>query len=810
MPEFEKTSYDFKEKDAHWAQKWVDEKTFATPEGTKREDNEYVLDMFPYPSGSGLHVGHPMGYVGTDIYSRMRRMQGKNVLHPMGYDAFGLPAEQHAIKTGEHPSVAVATAVASFRKVMQDLGLSYDWDREVNTTDPDYYKWTQWIFGKLYERGLAYISEEAVNWCPQLGTVLANEEVIDGLSERGNFPVERRPMKQWVLKITEYADRLIEDLDLVDWPESVKEMQKNWIGKSEGLELAFDIEGEALEVFTTRPETLFGVTYVVIAPEHPLAKKIITNDKKEEVEAYTTAARNMSDRERTSRKDKTGVFTGAYATNPVTGEKVQVWIGDYVLAHYGKGAVMGVPDADERDANFAQTYALESKAIFPGGLKEDANKGVLINSGFLDGMTAEEARARIMEDAEEKNYGKKVTNYKLRDWIFSRQRYWGEPFPIIHRPDGEISLVDTSDAPVLLPEMEDYKPTGRPEPMLEKATDWVNTPEGKRETNTMPQWAGSCWYYLRYIDPHNKGAFADPDKLKEWLPVDKYIGGTEHAVLHLLYARFWHKVLFDAGLVPTPEPFNQLINQGMILGEDGDKMSKSKGNTVAVADVLAEHGADVFRAYEMFLGSFDKTKAWNTEGINGVKRWLERVWSLYDKVDDAEQMEEKEMAEIQPFIKGVTDDIAAFKFNTAIAKLMVLTNKMMKMDKIPRPLAEILCKLIAPFAPMMTEEIWCNRLGNEFSVHKSEWPEYDETMSALTVVGVAVQINGKLRDTLQLDAMQSRDEEVVTQQAKLAEGVRKHLEGKEVTRTIFVPGKVVNFVTADAEKKKGNAVTVSE
>jgi leucyl-tRNA synthetase len=797
----EKSSYDFREKDAHWSQKWVDDKTFATPEGTPREENLYVLDMFPYPSGSGLHVGHPMGYVGTDIYARMRRMQGKNVLHPMGYDAFGLPAEQHAIKTGEHPSVAVATAVASFRKVMQDLGLSYDWDREINTTDPDYYKWTQWIFGKLFERGLAYMEEADVNWCPELGTVLANEEVIDGVSERGGFPVEKRPMKQWVLKITAYADRLIEDLNLVDWPEGVKEMQRNWIGKSEGLELSFDVDGEALEVFTTRPDTLHGVTYVVIAPEHPLVKKITTAEKTEEVEAYTGAARNMSDRDRTSKKDKSGVFTGAYAINPVTGEKVQVWVGDYVLGHYGKGAVMGVPDADERDAKFAEVYGLESKSIFPEGLKAHADKGILQNSGTLDGMTAEEARAKIMVDAEKDGFGKKVTNYKLRDWIFSRQRYWGEPFPIIHRPDGEISLVDTSEAPVLLPDMKDYKPSGKAEPMLEKATDWVNTPEGRRETNTMPQWAGSCWYYLRFIDPNNTEAFADPEKLKAWLPVDKYIGGTEHAVLHLLYARFWHKVLFDAGLVPTPEPFNQLINQGMILGEDGDKMSKSKGNTVAVADVLAEHGADVFRAYEMFLGAFEKGKSWNTEGINGVKRWLERVWSMYEKVDDEAEVEDSEKAEVQTFIKGVTDDIAAFKFNTAIAKLMVLTNKMMKMEKIPRPLAEIFCKLIAPFAPMISEEIWCNVLKNEFSVHKSEWPEYDETMSALKITTIAVQINGKLRDTLDLDGIQAQDEEVVTSQARLTDGYKRHIEGKEVDRTIFVPGKVLNVVTTDAIRK---------
>ncbi len=787
-------SYDFKGKDAQWAQKWVNDKLFATRDGTPREDNEYVLDMFPYPSGSGLHVGHPMGYVGTDIYARMRRMQGKNVLHPMGYDAFGLPAEQHAIKTGEHPSVAVATAVASFRKVMQALGLSYDWDREVNTTDPDYYKWTQWIFGKLFERRLAYMEEADVNWCPELGTVLANEEIVNEVSERGGYPVERRPMKQWVLKITAYAERLIKDLDLVDWPESVKEMQRNWIGKSEGLELSFDIDGEALEVFTTRPETLFGVTFVVLAPEHPLVDKITTDAQRQAVEEYSGASKNMSDRDRIASKEKTGVFTGAYAINPVNGEKIPVWIGNYVLAHYGKGAVMGVPDADERDADFAKRYGVESKKIFPKGLAEDADEGILMNSGFLDGISAKDARLKIMEDGQNKAYGKRVVNYKLRDWIFSRQRYWGEPFPIIHRPDGEIALIDTSGAPVLLPEMEDYKPTGNPEPMLEKAVDWVNTPLGRRETNTMPQWAGSCWYYLRYIDPNNKEAFADPEKLKAWLPVDRYVGGTEHAVLHLLYARFWHKVLFDAGLVPTAEPFQRLINQGMILGEDGIKMSKSAGNTVAVADVLEEHGADVFRAYEMFLGAFEKGKAWNTEGINGVKRWLEKVWGLYEKVDDEADMDQSQKAEIQGFIKGVTDDIVAFKFNTAIAKLMVLTNKMTKMTSIPRPLAEILCKLIAPFAPMISEEIWCNVLGNSYSVHKSEWPEYDATMSALKVMTVAVQINGKLRGTLELDGMQAQDEEVVTAQAKLIEGVRRHMGARAIKKAIFVPGRILNLV----------------
>lgn len=788
-------NYDFRERDTHWGEKWVDDKLYATQEGTTREDNVYVLDMFPYPSGSGLHVGHPMGYVGTDIYSRMKRMQGKNVLHPMGYDAFGLPAEQHAIKTGEHPSVAVEMAVTNFRKAMQQLGLSYDWDREINTTDPEYYKWTQWIFSKLFERGLAYMDEVEVNWCPALGTVLANEEIINGLSERGSHPVERKPMKQWVLKITEYADRLLSDLDLVDWPENVKEMQRNWIGKSEGLEVKFDCEGEELAVFTTRPETIFGTTFITLAPEHPLIEKITKPGNRELVEEYVGTAKNLGDRDRQT-KEKTGVFTGAYAKNPFTGEDVQIWVGDYVLQHYGKGAVMGVPSEDERDADFALKYDLPSKEIMKRDGKPEADTEIIINSGFLDGMTVNEARMAAMEYAEKEGFGTKVTNFKLRDWIFSRQRYWGEPFPIVHRPDGTIGIVDTSKEAVKLPELDDYRPSGLPEPMLEKAKDWVDTPDGRRETNTMPQWAGSCWYYLRYIDPQNTDQFADPAKLKEWLPVDLYVGGTEHAVLHLLYARFWHKVLFDAGLVPTSEPFQKLINQGMILGEDGEKMSKSRGNTVPVLDVVKEHGADAFRTYEMFLGAFEKSKAWSTEGMAGVKRWLERVWNTFKKVDTEAEMSAPEKAEIQVFIKGITDDIGHFKFNTAISKLMVLTNKMMKLDKIPKELGEIFCKLLAPFAPMISEEIWCNVLGNEYSVHKQEWPEYDETLAAIKVVTLVVQVNGKLRATLQMDALEAQDREVVLTRAHSEENVIRFIGENEVTNEIFVPGRIVNFVTS--------------
>lgn len=800
--------YDFRSRDSHWSNKWVEDKLFATQKGEKREDNEYVLDMFPYPSGSGLHVGHMAGYLGTDAYSRMRRMQGKNVLHPMGWDAFGLPAEQHAIKTGEHPSNAVEQASSSFRSVMQRIGLSYDWDREINTTDPNYYKWTQWIFTKLYERGLAYMEESVVNWCPELGTVLSNEEVIEGKSERGGFPVERKPLKQWVLKITEYADRLLEDLELVDWPDSVKEMQRNWIGRSEGLQMGFPIDGvkgadgvnnAKIDVYTTRPETLAGVTYVVLAPEHPLVEKIVTAEQREAVNAYATQARNKQDIDR-QREDqqKTGVFTGAYVNNPLTGEKVQVWIGDYVLGHYGTGAVMGVPSADQRDKDFAAAYGLSVVDIFPNGVDEDPDSGVLQNSGFLDGMNAKEARAKIMDFAEEQGFGARKVNYKLRDWVFSRQRYWGEPFPIIHQPDGSTSLVDEKDLPLLLPEMSDFNPVkgSNPTPVLSKAGDWVNLPDGgRRETNTMPNWAGSCWYYLRFIDPDNDQKLADPEKLSQWLPVDLYVGGTEHAVLHLLYARFWHKVLFDAGVVPTKEPFQQLRNQGMILGEDGQKMSKSIGNVVPVDTVIDEHGVDVLRAAEMFLGPFEKTKPWSTKGMQGVKGWLDRTWKVFQRVDEGAQIDPAIQGEVQLIIQGVTQDIEQFKFNTAISKLMVLTNMLMKMDKVPRQLGEILCKLMAPIAPMMAEEVWNTILSNEYSVHRSEWPQYDETMASLKVVTLAVQVNGKLRGTLDLDSQVASDEDVVTLQARGLDAVKRAIGDQEIARTIFVPKKVVNFVT---------------
>lgn len=795
-------AYDTQEREEFWTGKWVEDKLYKTPDNIgDRTGNEYVLDMFPYPSGSGLHVGHPMGYVGTDIYSRMRRMQGKNVLHPMGYDAFGLPAEQYAIETGNHPSVVVNNAIESFRSVMQRLGLSFDWDREVNTANPDYYKWTQWIFTKLFERGLARYEDTEVQWCPALGTVLANDEIEDnGLtSKRGGHPVEKRTMKQWVLKITDYADRLLNDLDLVDWPENIKQAQREWIGKSEGLELQFDVNGQALEVFTTRPETLYGVTFVVLAPEHPLVASIVTVEQQGTVDAYVEQAKKASDLDRQIKK-KTGVFTGAYAAHPITGERVQVWIGDYVLARYGKGAVMGVPSADERDREFAEEYAIPVKDIFVDGKyakKAGEDDGCLTNSGILDGLTETDARAAIMQEAERRQFGKKVTNYHLRDWTFSRQRFWGEPFPVIHRPDGSIAVLDESQLPLRLPELTNFEPVPSRDPVtvLDRAVDWVQTPEGRRETNTMPGAAGSSWYFLRYIDPKNDTQFAAMEKLKSWLPVDLYVGGSEHTTGHVLYARFWHKVLYDAGLVPTPEPFQRLINQGLLLGEDGEKMSKSKGNAVPVKEAIAQHGADAIRVYEMFMGPFDKVKKWDTDGIKGVKRWLENVVQVFGRVAADAATDPKAQREINACVRKVTEDTAAFKFNTAIAAMMDLVNNKLKgMRQVPPELAQILCKLIAPYAPMLAEEMWCNVLKNGYSVHTSEWPAYDETIAVIDVVTVVVQVNGKVKATLELSPVEAQDSDLVVARAEALEKIQNALGGKQIASRHFVPGRLLNFV----------------
>ena len=722
-------SFDHHTIEKKWQKYWEDNKTFKTSED-KGKRKFYALDMFPYPSGAGLHVGHPEGYTATDILSRMKRMQGYNVLHPMGWDAFGLPAEQYALDTGNDPAEFTKHNIDNFRRQIKSLGFSYDWDREVSTTDPQYYKWTQWIFLKLYEKGLAYIDEVPVNWCPALGTVLANEEVIDGKSERGGHPVVRKPMKQWNLKITAYADRLLEDLEELDWPESIKDMQRNWIGRSEGAEVNFQIDGhdEHFTVFTTRPDTLFGATYTVLAPEHKLVQKITTPEQKQAVEKYLEEVTSKSDLERTDlAKDKTGVFTGAYAINPVNGVKVPIWIADYVLATYGTGAIMAVPAHDERDYEFATKFNLEIIEVVAGGdVTKEAytGDGLHVNSDFLNDLNKEDSISKMIQWLEEKGVGTKKVTYRLRDWLFSRQRYWGEPIPLIHWEDGTMTAVPEEELPLVLPVTKEIKPSGTGESPLANIEDWVNVVDpatgkkGRRETNTMPQWAGSCWYYLRFIDAHNDQALADPEKLKEWLPVDIYIGGAEHAVLHLLYARFWHKFLYDIGVVPTKEPFQKLFNQGMILGENNEKMSKSKGNVVNPDEIVESHGADTLRLYEMFMGPLDGSIAWSANGVDGSRRFLDRIWRLL--IDDngnlnpkiKENLEQESGLEkvYHQTVKKVTEDYEALHFNTAISQLMVFINEAYKADVLPISYVEGFVKLISPIAPHIAEELW-EKLG---------------------------------------------------------------------------------------------------
>ncbi|WP_088103885.1 leucine--tRNA ligase [Halalkalibacter urbisdiaboli] len=794
-----------------WQQYWEQNKTFKT----KEEENQpkfYALDMFPYPSGAGLHVGHPEGYTATDILSRMKRMQGYNVLHPMGWDAFGLPAEQYALDTGNDPAEFTKQNIDNFRRQIKSLGFSYDWDREVNTTDPEYYKWTQWIFLKLYEKGLAYIDEVAVNWCPALGTVLANEEVIDGKSERGGHPVERRPMKQWMLKITAYADRLLEDLEELDWPESIKDMQRNWIGRSEGAEVVFEIDGHAgkkVEVFTTRPDTLFGATYMVLAPEHKLVDKITTEDQKERIETYKKKVATKSDLERTElSKEKTGEFTGAFAINPVSGEKIPVWIADYVLVSYGTGAIMAVPAHDERDYEFAKTFDLPIREVVAGGnVEEEAytGDGEHVNSDFLNGLDKETAIRNMIDWLETNQLGKKKVTYRLRDWLFSRQRYWGEPIPIIHWEDGTMSAVPESELPLQLPKMKEIRPSGTGESPLANEKSWLEVvdPEtgkkGRRETNTMPQWAGSCWYYLRYIDPRNSDALADPEKIIKWLPVDIYIGGAEHAVLHLLYARFWHKVLYDVGIVPTKEPFQKLYNQGMILGENNEKMSKSKGNVVNPDDIVESHGADTLRLYEMFMGPLDASIAWSTNGLDGARRFLDRIWRLF--IDEAtEQLNNKISNEngSDPFVrvyhqtvKKITDDYANLRFNVGISQMMVFINEAYKQETLPRDLMEGFVKLLAPIAPHLAEELW-EKLGHEGTIAYEAWPTYDESLLVENEIEVVAQINGKVKSKLVIPVNASREqmEELAMQDEKVKEAIGD----KSVRKVIAVPGKLVNIV----------------
>lgn len=799
-------SFNHQEIEKKWQGYWEENKTFRTPDETEKP-KFYALDMFPYPSGAGLHVGHPEGYTATDILSRMKRMQGYNVLHPMGWDAFGLPAEQYALDTGNSPAEFTELNINTFRNQIKALGFSYDWDREVNTTDPNYYKWTQWIFLKLFEKGLAYVDEVPVNWCPALGTVLANEEIIDGKSERGGHPVERRPMRQWMLKITAYGDRLLEDLDELDWPESLKDMQRNWIGRSEGAEVHFNIDGtdEKFTVFTTRPDTLFGASYCVLAPEHALVADITTAEQKEAVEAYINSVKMKSDLERTElAKEKTGVFTGAYAVNPVNGEKLPIWIADYVLATYGTGAVMAVPAHDERDYEFASTFNLPMKEVVKGGdITKEAytGEGAHVNSAFLDGLNKEEAIAKMIEWLEVTSAGNQKVTYRLRDWLFSRQRYWGEPIPVIHWEDGTMTAVKEEELPLVLPKTENIRPSGTGESPLANIDEWVNVvdPEtgkkGRRETNTMPQWAGSCWYYLRYMDPNNNEALVDPEKVKQWLPVDIYIGGAEHAVLHLLYARFWHKVLYDIGVVPTKEPFQQLFNQGMILGENNEKMSKSKGNVVNPDDIVASHGADTLRLYEMFMGPLDASIAWSENGLDGARRFLDRVWRLFvqdngelsEKITDAPN-KELEKAYHQT-VKKVTEDYAELRFNTAISQMMVFINDAYKANTLPKEYVEGFVKMIAPVAPHIGEELW-SKLGYNETITYASWPTFDESKLVEDEVEIVVQIMGKVRAKLTMSKDASKEE---MEQLAL-EAIKEQIEGKTVRKVIVVPGKLVNVV----------------
>ncbi|EOH65614.1 leucine--tRNA ligase [Enterococcus mundtii] len=801
-------SYNHKEIEKKWQKYWAKNNTFNTHDEPGKP-KFYALDMFPYPSGQGLHVGHPEGYTATDILARFKRSQGFNVLHPMGWDAFGLPAEQYALDTGNDPAEFTQKNIETFRRQINSLGFSYDWNREVNTTDPEYYKWTQWIFTKLYEKGLAYEAEVAVNWVPELGTVISNEEVIDGKSERGGYDVIRKPMRQWMLKITAYADRLIDDLELVDWPESIKEMQRNWIGRSVGANVTFKVAGTDKEytVFTTRPDTLFGATYSVLAPELDLVREITTPEQKEAVEAYIAETAKKSDLKRTDlAKEKTGVFTGAYAINPVNGKEIPIWIADYVLASYGTGAIMAVPAHDERDYEFAQTFDLEILPVIEGGDTSTAaytEDGVHINSDFLNGLNKEEAIEAMNQWLEEHGVGKKEVSYRLRDWLFSRQRYWGEPIPIIHWEDGTMTTVAEEELPLRLPKTSNIQPSGTGESPLANIDEWVNVvdPEtgkkGRRETNTMPQWAGSSWYYLRYIDPHNKKELANYEKLERWLPVDIYIGGAEHAVLHLLYARFWHKFLYDIGVVPTKEPFEKLFNQGMILGENNEKMSKSRGNVVNPDDVVEAYGADTLRLYEMFMGPLDASIAWSENGLEGSRKFLDRVWRLI--VDENNKMRDRittlndgKLDKVyHQTVKKVTEDYENLHFNTAISQLMVFVNEAYKVDALPYEYIEGFVQLLAPIAPHIGEELWAI-LGNEQDLSYAPWPTYDEAALIEDEVEVVFQINGKVRAKASVARDLSKEE--LEKTAMDDNSINEQLEGKTIRKVIVVPNKLVNIV----------------
>lgn len=801
-------NYNHKEIEKKWQKYWAKKNEFNTHDEPDKP-KFYALDMFPYPSGQGLHVGHPEGYTATDILSRFKRSQGYNVLHPMGWDAFGLPAEQYALDTGNDPAEFTKKNIETFRRQINSLGFSYDWNREINTTDPEYYKWTQWIFTKLYEKGLAYEAEVPVNWVPELGTVIANEEVIDGKSERGGYDVIRKPMRQWMLKITAYADRLLDDLEEVDWPESIKEMQRNWIGRSVGANVTFKVAGmeKDFTVFTTRPDTLFGATYAVLAPEHELVAQITTPEQKAAIDAYVEEASKKSDLNRTDlAKEKTGVFTGAYAINPVNGKEIPIWIADYVLASYGTGAIMAVPAHDERDHEFAKTFGLEIIPVLTGGNVEESaytEDGLHINSDFLDGLDKESAIEKMVAWLEENHVGKKEVSYRLRDWLFSRQRYWGEPIPIIHWEDGTTTTLPEDQLPLRLPKTDNIKPSGTGESPLANVTDWVNVtdPEtgkkGRRETNTMPQWAGSSWYFLRFIDPHNKSVLADYDKLKRWMPVDIYIGGAEHAVLHLLYARFWHKFLYDIGVVPTKEPFEKLFNQGMILGENNEKMSKSRGNVVNPDDVVNQYGADTLRLYEMFMGPLDASIAWNENGLEGSRKFLDRVWRLI--VDENGKMRDRittfndgKLSKVyHQTVKKVTEDFEQLHFNTAISQLMVFVNEAYKADALPYEYVEGFVQLLAPIAPHIGEELW-SILGNDNGISYVPWPTYDESALVEDEIEVVFQVNGKVRAKAMVPA--DAEKAVLEQLAQENELVQEQLQGKTIRKVIVVPNKLVNIV----------------
>ena len=801
-------SYNHQEIEKKWQKYWDKNQSFKTEKGAEKP-KYYILDMFPYPSGQGLHVGHPEGYTATDILARMKRSQGYNVLHPMGWDAFGLPAEQYALDTGNDPAEFTAHNIKTFKRQIKSLGFSYDWTREINTTDPSYYKWTQWIFTKLYEKGLAYEAEVSVNWCPALGTVLANEEVVDGVSERGGHPVYRKPMRQWMLKITAYAERLIDDLELVDWPDSIKEMQRNWIGRSEGSNVTFDIKGtdKNFTVFTTRPDTLFGATYTVMAPELPLVQEIVSDEQREAVQAYIDSVALKSDLERTElSKDKTGVFTGAYAINPVNGKEIPIWISDYVLSTYGTGAIMAVPAHDTRDYEFAKKFELEIIPVLEGGnVEEEAftGDGNHINSDFLDGLDKATAIQTMNEWLTEHKVGETVISYRLRDWLFSRQRYWGEPIPVIHWEDGTSTTVPEDELPLLLPKTDKIHPSGTGESPLANIDEWVNVVDpvtgmkGRRETNTMPQWAGSSWYFLRFMDAHNSNAIASEEAMSYWQNVDLYIGGAEHAVLHLLYARFWHKFLYDIGVVKTKEPFQKLFNQGMILGENNEKMSKSKGNVVNPDDIVSEFGADTLRLYEMFMGPLDASTAWSEKGIEASRRFLDRVWRLF--IDDNGQLRDRitkvntgELDKVyHQTVKKVTEDYEQLHFNTAISQMMIFVNEANKAKALPVEYVKGFVQLVAPIAPHLAEEIW-EKLGSAEGISYVAWPSYDETYLVEDEVEVIFQVNGKLKSRAKVSASLSKDE--LADVAMQDEKIKEEIEGKTIRKVIAVPGKLVNIV----------------